>query len=413
MKTTRLWILAILMLAAPGAAEAIPTVSIQLTRPNFAAATLPAGATFTDSAGNLAVALACTSNVAGQANSTAGTTACSRTISVGGATVTIRDISTANRARVYRVDGLSSDILNLAGLSAVSSGTTIPSLASPVTLKITYASALNEFAALNYNLYAYTAAMSGTFFKATGAAASACASTTCVTLKLNANNVTVNQFGDNAVATVNVPPIAATGGAFGPPNNPSETKSIPCGTSGLALSCKPSLQGELTAIYMGTTETLRIVGGAAVGGSNNGITTHGVIDNFIDVTAPESGPLDVFVNYTQVATLHALLVQDGMRFPNIQQGGDAVLTWNLEKVQELGNPPVQQFTATPDTRLRSIVSNADIFDDGAYVSFVPTQGQLRVRDIESLVASFDWVTGDCSSSWLRLEDLPRRSDHHD
>jgi hypothetical protein len=390
MKTVMLWTLALLMLVAPGAAEAI-SVSIVASRPGFTAVPVTPTVAFT-AGGNPAVALACTSNVAGAANSTAGTTACSRTISVGGATFTIRDISTANRARVYRVDGLSSDILNLAGLSAVSSGATPPTTASPVTLKISYASSSTEFTPLPYNLYAYTAAMSGTFFKATGAAASACASTTpCVTLKLNANNVTVNQFGDNAVATVNVPPIAATGGTFGPPNNPSETKSIPCGTSGLASSCKPSLQGELTAIYMGTTETLRIVGGAAVGGSHRPTTAGGVTDTFVDEAVPEfvNEPVPVnFLRYDQAATLQATLVQDGQLFPKAGGSGQMPLWWNLKKVDG--------FTTSPDepTVLRSIVSNADLFDDGAYVSSVPTNLKgTQPRDLTSLVAVYDTPTG--------------------
>jgi hypothetical protein len=397
MKTIMLWTLALLMLAAPGAAEAI-TVSIQATR-GTTTATLAPGPAFTDSAGKPAVALACTSTVAGGTNSTAGTTACARTISVGGTTVTIRDVSVTNRARVYRIDGLSSDILNLAGLLATS-GSGIAATTG-VTLKISYSS--SEYAALAYNLYAYTAAMSGNFFNASGGTPSACTSTTpCVTLKLTANNVTVNQFGDNAVATVNVPPIG-TGGAFGPPTlNPSETKSIPCGVSGQASSCHPSLQGQLTAIYKGANETLKIVGGAALGASNNSITTGGIIDTFVDVVAPEtSTALDVFVDYTQEATLHALLEQDGAATRNINNKATVPLSWNLEKV--VG------FQTEDSTLLRSIVSNADLFDDGAHVSFVPTQGQLQVRDITSLVASFDWGSlGDCSSSWfveLQLETL--------
>jgi hypothetical protein len=402
MKTVMLWTLALLMLAAPGAAEAI-TVSIQATR-GTTIATLAPGPAFTDSAGKPAVALACTTTQAGVANSTAGTTACSRTISVGGTTVTIRDVSVTNRARVYRVDGLSSDILNLAGLLATS-GAGITTTTG-VTLKINYSS--NEYTALVYNLYAYTAAMSGNFFNATGGTPSACApapAPPCVTLKLTANNVTVNQFGDNAVATVNVPPLG-TGGAFGPPTlNPSETKSIACGISGsTALTCTPSLQGELTTIYKGPSETLKVVGGAALGASNNAITTHGVIDTFVDVVAPEtSTALDVFVDYTQEATLHALLVQDGGRFPMLQQGANLPLWWNLEKVDQ------ENFTPTAATLLRSIVSNDDLFDDGAYVSWVPTPGQIRVKEISSLVASFDWgELGDCSGSWfveLQLQTL--------
>ena len=410
MKTTRLWILAILMLAAPGAAEAIPTLSIRLSRPNFTAVTLPAGPNFTDGAGNVAVAIACTSNVAGAANSTATNAVCSRDISVGGAKVTLRDISTANRARVYRIDGLSSDILNLAGLSALSgvtsTGPNPPSIASPVTLKISYASSSTEFTALNYNLYAYTAAMSGTFFKATGAAASAC-TTTCVTLKLTANNVTVNQFGDNAVATVNVPPIAATGGAFGPPNNPNETKSIACGTSGVNLSCKPSLQGELTAIYMGTSETLRIVGGAAIGGSNKPITAGGVRDTFVDVAEPEfvSTPGSTnFVRYDQDATLHATLEQNGLLFPKIGQG-NVPLWWNLEKVDE--HPELNPNAPPPGpTHLRSIVTNTDLFDDGAYVSWIPTSlGKIQARDLTLIAADFDVVEGPTCSTPATSDSL--------
>jgi hypothetical protein len=392
MKTTLLWTLALLMLAA-GAAEAVPTVSIRLTRTGFADGTLPAGATFTDGEGNVAVALACTSNTAGALNSTATNAICSRDISVGGAKVTLRDISTAKRARVYRVDGLSSDILNVAGLSALSSVTSTgpnpPSSASPVTLKITYASSLNEFTALNYAPYAYTAAMSGTFSAGT-AAATACRPTVpapphCLTLKLIANNVAVNQFGDNAVATVNVHNLT-TGGAFGPPTHPSETKSIPCGTSGVALSCKPSLQGELTAIYKGSNETLRIVGGAAVGGSNNSITTRGVVDTYVDVTAPEftAAPLNAVVEYTQQPTLRAFLVQNGGLFPKLQQSGQLPLWWDLEKVTFTAIEP-----NTP-TLLRSIVSNTDLFDDGAYQSWVPTPGQVRVRDLTSLVVNYEW-----------------------
>ena len=413
MKTILLWTLALFMLAAPGAAEAI-TVSIQATRGTTTVTqTPPVGLTFTDGAGNLAVPLACTTTTA-----LAGTATCSRVISVGGTTVTIRDISSTNRARVYRTDGLSSDILNLAGVLATS-GAGIAST-SGVTLKISYSS--NEYTALGYNLYAYTAAMSGNFFNASAGTPNACTGTTpCLTLKLTANNVTVNQFGDNAIATVNVPPIG-TGGAFGPPTlNPSETKSIPCGTSGVALSCKPSLQGELTAIYKGSNETLKVVGGAALGASNNPITSGGLIDTTFDVAAPEyitpPNPSDQFVDYTQEGTLHANLQQDGASFRNISNSSKVPLAWNIEKVTG--------FNQTDSTQLRSIVSNAttantDLFNKGAYVAFVPTRGQAQVRDVTSIIASYEWLTGDCStqvgvptpapSSWfveLQLETLQR------
>jgi hypothetical protein len=394
------------MLAAPGAAEAI-TVSIAATRGTVPPVTVtvnPSAVTFTDSAGRRAVALAGASNVAGQANSTAGNTICTRIIQINSTTaVTIKDVSVTNRARVYLVDGASSDILNLAGLLAISGSA---SSTVPVTLKISYSS--NEYTALVYNLYAYTAAMSGNFFTALGGTPIACAAAPappCVTLKLTANNVTVNQFGDNLVATVNVPPLG-TGGAFGPPTlNPSETKSIPCGISGsTALTCTPSLQGELTAIYKGTGETLKVVGGAALGASNNPITTHGVIDTFVDVVAPEtSTALDVFVDYTQEATLHALLAQNGGRFPNLQIGANLPLWWNLDKVEFTPlNPNLT-------TLLRSIVVNdTDLFNDGSYVGWVPTQGQIQARDLSSLMVNFTWQTGDCSSSLfveIQLETL--------
>ncbi len=320
--------------------------------------------------------------------------------------MTIRDISTANRARVYRVDGLSSDILNLAGLLATLRRWHHASTPA-VTLKITYASALTgpRVPALTGNLYAYTAAMSGTFFKSTGAGRERLRlhSTTpphCLTLKLLANNVTVNQFGDNAVATVNVHNLT-TGGAFGPPTHPSETKSIPCGTVGVASSCKPSLKGELTAIYKGATETLRVVGGAAVGGSNNSVMTHGVIDTSVDVAAPEfTADVNTVVDYTQQPTLRAFLEQNQGLFPKLQQSGKLPLWWNLEKVT---------FTPTIDpgtpTVLRSdLFNNTDLFDDGAYQSWVPTPGSVQPRDLTSLKVDYAWQTATartrtlCSSS---------------
>src|SRR4029453_9122533 len=175
---------------------------------------------------------------------------------------------------------LSSDIQNLAEpLTTLGAGI---SATTGVTLTIDYSS--NEFTALNYNLYAYTAAMSGNFFTAGGLKASACTAT-CVTLKLTANGMTVNQFGDNAIATVNVPAIDSAGG-FGPPNNPNETKSIAGGTSGVSLSCKPSLQGQLVAIYKGSTETLKILGGAAVGGSHRPATPGGRDDTEVGAGGP-------------------------------------------------------------------------------------------------------------------------------
>lgn len=389
MKTALKWTLALLIFAAPGLAEAT-TVSIKATRGGVTTTLSPAPTvTFTDKAGKPAVALACTSNVGGVANSTAGTAACARTFAFGGTTVTLRDISKDNRARIYRDDSLSSDILNLAGLLATSgSGILLNTSTSWVTLTITYTS--NEFTALNFNLYAYTAAMSGNFFTAGGQKASACTAT-CVTLKLTANGQTVNQFGDNAVATVNVPAIDSAGG-FGPPNNPNETKSLSCGTSGVALSCTPSLQGELVAIYKGSGETLRVVGGAAIGGSHRPITAGAVTDTFIDVAVPEfSAPLDTFVDYTQEATLQATLAQDEGRFPMLQQGANLPLWWNLEKVDE------NNFTPTDATLLRSIVSNDDLFDDGAHVSFVSRQS-VRARDLKSIVVDYVWLTGPCSDS---------------
>src|SRR4029453_16274100 len=140
MKTVSLWILALLMLAAPGAAEAI-TVSIRVDKTGFTGVTATPTTTFTDASGKPAVALACTSNVAGATNSTAGTTACSRQIQINSVTVvTIRDIGPTNRARVYRDDGQSSDILNVAGLLATFGTNTTAAL---VTLTINYSS--NEF----------------------------------------------------------------------------------------------------------------------------------------------------------------------------------------------------------------------------------------------------------------------------
>src|SRR5262245_55174759 len=140
MKTVMLWTLGLFMLAAPVLAEA-HTVTIKATR-GATTVTVTPTVTFTDAGGKQAVALACVSTAAGVANSTAVNAACSRTISVGGTTVTIRDVSTSNRARVFRDDGLSSDVLNLAGLLATS-GAAITATTG-VTLTITYASALGD-----------------------------------------------------------------------------------------------------------------------------------------------------------------------------------------------------------------------------------------------------------------------------
>src|SRR5262249_3580970 len=110
-----LWTLALFILAAPVLAEAT-TVSIKVTRVPTSGTTTTATAssavTFTDNAGKQAVALACTSTAAPPAtNTTAGTAICSRTIMIATPAstlaVTIRDISTTNRARVYRDDGQS------------------------------------------------------------------------------------------------------------------------------------------------------------------------------------------------------------------------------------------------------------------------------------------------------------------
>ncbi|HZN11946.1 MAG TPA: hypothetical protein VFC61_09720 [Blastocatellia bacterium] len=392
MKTALKWTFVLLIIAAPGWAEAM-TVSITATRAGFLPGTATVTPTFAanDSAGNPAVFLACTNSTPGALNSIATNAACTRNILINGVTVvTIRDVSTTNRARVYRVDGLSSDILNLAGMLAIS-GSNL-SAANVATLKITYAASGTttppEYTALNYNLYAYTAAMSGNFFAANGAGASACASPTtpphCLTLKLTANNVTVNQFGENLVATVNVHSLPS-GGAFGPPTHPSETKSIACGTINVAGSCKPSLQGELTAFYKGVGETLKVVGGAALGGSNNSVMAHGVIDTFVDVSVPEfTAAVNAVVDYTQQPTLHALLAQDGGLFPKLQQSGNLPLWWNLERVTFSAIDP-----NTP-TLLRSIVSNTDLFDDGAYQSWVPTPGTIQARDLTSLVVNYEW-----------------------
>jgi hypothetical protein len=392
MRATRMvsLVIGLLVLAAAGTAEAVDkiAVSIQLTR-GTTTVSVPAGVEFTDAGGRTAHSIAC--NPAQFPTITSATPLCSRTVSVGGTTMTLRDVSTTNRARVYLVDGASSDILNLAGLLAVSgSGITAT---SAVTLKITYSS--SAFTALTYNLYAYTAAMSGNFFNASAARASACLSTTpCLTLKLTANNVTVNQFGDNAIATVNVPAIDSAGG-FGPPANPSETKSIPCGnaTTPTALTCLPSLQGELIAVYNGPSETLKVLGGAAVGGSNHGITAGGLIDNFVDIVAPESlTGLNSFVSYFQEQTLFATLGEDGASFRNISNSSTVPLSWDLATI---ANTPS---TSEPIV-LRSVISNQDLFDDGAHVTFLPTPGQMEVRDITSLTASYLWTFGDCSRSF--------------
>jgi hypothetical protein len=390
MKTALKWTLALLIFAAPGWAEAI-TVSIKATR-GATTVTVTPTVTFTDAAGKPAVALACTSNVTGATNSTGTNAACSRTISIAGTTVTLRDVNTSNRARIYRDDALSSDILNLAGLLATSGAGIGPT--TGVTLTIDYSS--NEFTALNYNLYAYTAAMSGNFFTAGGLKATACTAT-CVTLKLTANGMTVNQFGDNAIATVNVPAIDSAGG-FGPPNNPNETKSIACGTSGVSLSCHPSLQGQLVAKYNGSTETLKILGGAAIGGSHRPVWAGGWTDTYVDVAAPEYlvPPLIPFVVYTQEATLQATLAQDGGRFPMLQEGANLPLWWNLDKADEIN------FTTEDATLLRSIVSNADLFDDGAIVSFVSPQ-PAKVKDIKSIVAVYDCLTDNSSNSSFFVE----------
>jgi hypothetical protein len=390
MKTVSLWILALLMLAAPGAAEAI-TVSIQVQKTGFTSVTATPTVTFTDHTGKLAVALACDT-----AAKVATAAACTRVVSIGGTPVTIRDlgpctsVATCVRARIYRDDGQSSDILNIAGLLATfGTGTTT---AAPVTLKISYSS--NEFTKLNYSSgYSYTAVMSGAFFNG-GATATRCLApftTACLTLRLTANNTIVNQFGDSAVATVNVPQIGAVG-AFGPPGNPSETKSIPCGTINVLLSCTPSLQGALTAISVKANDTLKIAGGAAIAGSHRPTTAGGVTDTFVDVGVPEfvNTPVPVnFVRYDQAATLNGILAQDGGLFPKLQIGGAFPLWWNLEKVDE-STPPV----TTEATVLKSIVTNTDGFDDGSYVSAVPTNFKAtQSRDLTSLVAVYDSYVG--------------------
>src|SRR4029453_14062751 len=114
MKTVSLWILALLMLAAPGAAEAI-TVSIQVQKTGFTSVTATPTVTFTDHTGKLAVALACdtAAKVATAARTRGGST--------GAPPVPIRDLGPCTsvapcvRARIYRDDGQSSDILNIAG----------------------------------------------------------------------------------------------------------------------------------------------------------------------------------------------------------------------------------------------------------------------------------------------------------
>src|SRR4029450_3913309 len=86
MKTVLLIILALLMLAAPGAAEAI-TVSIQVQKTGFTSVTATPTVTFTDHTGKLAVALACDT-----AAKVAPPAACTRVVSIGGTPVTIRDL---------------------------------------------------------------------------------------------------------------------------------------------------------------------------------------------------------------------------------------------------------------------------------------------------------------------------------
>ena len=153
-------------------------------------------------------------------------------------------------------------------------------------------------------------------------------------------------------------------------------------------SCKPSLQGELTAIYKGPAETLRVVGGAAVGGSNNPITAGGVIDTFVDVALPEfSSPPSTRSSttprrprFTRSSGRTGRPPETSTTSPPCPCRGTSKRWWFVE-------------TQEP-TVLRSIVSNADLFDDGAYVSFVPTPGQLQVRDVTSLVMSFEWGRDD-------------------
>src|SRR5262245_42744221 len=140
MKTALLWTLALLMLAAPEAAEAAITVSLTATR---GSTTTPAVTPTLSSADGTAVFLACTS--ATQLPST-NPALCSRDIVIGTTKVTISDISPTNRARVYKTDGLSSDILNLAGMNAKSfTGITAT---SAVTLKISYSTAPGDYTAL-------------------------------------------------------------------------------------------------------------------------------------------------------------------------------------------------------------------------------------------------------------------------
>src|SRR4029450_3646470 len=105
MKTVLLIILALLMLAAPGAAEAT-TVSIQLQKNGFTPVTAPPPAPFTDPTGKPAVALACDT-----AAKVATAAACTRVVSIGGTPVTIRDLGpwtgagTCVRAGIHRGGG--------------------------------------------------------------------------------------------------------------------------------------------------------------------------------------------------------------------------------------------------------------------------------------------------------------------
>ena len=134
-----------------------------------------------------------------------------------------------NRARVYLVDGLSSDILILLDFRPL----------RPAPPRCIPAGDAQDQLCLRLDRLRVRAARlqplrvhggdERHFLRVERAAASACPNTVlappfCLTLKLNANNVTVNQFGDNAVAKVNVRTLTA-GGAFGRRRTPPRPRA--------------------------------------------------------------------------------------------------------------------------------------------------------------------------------------------
>ena len=320
-----------------------------------------------------------------------------------GNTFKIQDVSSTNRARIEVLDAAtSSDRVSFKGVK-------FTSLVAGKTLTVTYSTASGDLRALTSaqaSSYFVSAAFSGSFKTSTGLRATACKAGTvstdmddstdaCARLSVTLNGTGVDGQGNSVSATVAV----ACSNAF-PTLNPCGTNGSWTATTGTftgvndgrSLSCpntcSPSQVATLTGKFNGANEVLQLT--ASLNGVMSNVTDQdGGVEEAAIALGDEVG-LDRWVTTSPKDELCKAVAKSPLTTDtrNITSGASLPISFEYwcGKYSPAGNDGIP-LVSLADSALIPGAAGAKYM--ASRETFLPTPGQLKFKDIQTLSFFYD------------------------